>query len=164
MAKHPRHVPRRCVNLVAFYEGFFSCPYNDPVGYSTIGYGHLIALRGVTEEDRRRWGCLTRAQGKALLRKDLAVTAAEVRRLVTVPLNRRQFSAIVSFTYNCGVGALQGSTLLRRLNQGEYAAVPAELAKWVYGGGQILPGLVTRRRREGRLFRPLRKPNPKFWR
>lgn len=164
MAKHPRGVPRRCVNLVARFEGFYSCPYDDPVGHATIGFGHLLHFGRVTDQDRRRWGCLTRAQAKALLRKDLAATAAEVRRLVAVPLNRRQFSALVSFAFNCGTGALAGSTLLRKLNAGDYAAVPKELNKWVYGGGHVLPGLVTRRRQEGRLFRPHRRPNPKFWR
>lgn len=164
VTRHPRNIPGRCVNLVAHFEGFFSCPYNDPVGYATIGFGHLIGYRRVTQADRRRWGCLTRPQAKALLRKDLKASANEVRRLVKVPLNRRQFSALVSFTFNCGSGALAGSTLLRKLNAGNYRAVPAELNKWVWAGGRILPGLVTRRRREGRMFRPLRKPHPKFWR
>lgn len=162
--KHPARVPARCVNFVATQEGFRSCPYNDPAGHATIGHGHLLHHGPVTEADRRRWGCITVTESKALLRKDLEATARRVRQLVKVPLNRRQFSAIVSFAYNCGTGALAESTLLKKLNAGNYQAVPAELNRWVNAGGQRLPGLVTRRRKEGRMFRPLKHPNRKLWR
>ena len=63
-----------------------------------------------------------------------------------------QFDALVSFVFNVGAGAFGGSTLLRRLNQGEYKAVPAELMRWVNSGGRPLPGLVRRRQAEGVLF------------
>jgi lysozyme len=152
------------VKLVAFFEGFSPCPTDELDGHATIGHGHLIHLGPVTEADRRKWGCITEAQADILLRQDLKIAAAAVRRLVKVPLNRRQFSALVSFAYNCGEGALASSTLLRRLNAGEYSAVPYELSRWVNGPNGPLPGLVTRRRREGHLFRPLHRPNPKFWR
>jgi lysozyme len=71
---------------------------------------------------------------------------------VTVPLTQGQHDALVSFTYNEGAGRLQSSTLLKDLNAGNYAAVPAEFMKWVFGGGVKLPGLVTRRRAECKLF------------
>ena len=67
-------------------------------------------------------------------------------------LTQYQFDALVSFVFNVGVGAFGGSTLLRRLNQGDYNAVPAELMRWVNSGGTPLPGLVRRRRAEGVLF------------
>ena len=60
--------------------------------------------------------------------------------------------ALVSFTFNCGEGALAASTLRKRLNRREYAAVPSELNKWVLSGGKKLEGLVRRRKAEGALF------------
>jgi lysozyme len=75
-----------------------------------------------------------------------------VEHLVTVPLTQNQFSALCSFVYNEGAGRLQTSTLLKLLNAGDYAAVPAQLMEWVFGGGKKLPGLVTRREAEAALF------------
>jgi lysozyme len=70
-----------------------------------------------------------------------------------VPLKQGQYDALVSFTYNEGAGRLQSSTLLKVLNAGDYAAVPAEFIKWVFGGGVKLPGLVTRRSAEAAMFK-----------
>jgi lysozyme len=168
MPRHPRGIPRRCIRLIARFEGFYSQPYNDPAGHATIGYGKLLHYGPVTEADRAKWGSITKRQAKRMLRADLVEYADGVRELVRVPLNRRQFSALVSFAYNVGLGALQGSTLLRRLNAGEYNAVRSELLKWdkaTVGGSLVsLPGLTRRRLAEGRMFRPLRKPNPLYWR
>lgn len=71
-----------------------------------------------------------------------------MNRVVKVGLNSNRFSALVSFSYNVGCGALTGSTLLKLLNQGKYGAVCGELRKWVHGGGRRLPGLVRRREAE----------------
>lgn len=69
-------------------------------------------------------------------------------RLISVPLTDGQFDALVSFTFNLGAGALQRSTLRRKVNRGEHQAVPAEFMKWVWAAGKRLPGLVRRRRAE----------------
>lgn len=69
-----------------------------------------------------------------------------------VPLTQGQVDAICSFVYNEGAGRLQSSTLLKVLNAGNYGAVPAELSKWVFGGGKKLPGLVTRRAAEAAML------------
>ena len=71
-----------------------------------------------------------------------------VLRLIAVPLADRQFDVLVSFTFNLGVGALQRSTLRRKVNREEHGEVPAEFLKWVWGGGRRLPGLVQRREAE----------------
>ena len=70
----------------------------------------------------------------------------------TVPLNQNQFDALVSFVYNLGAGAFEGSTLLKDLNAHNFAAVPGQLEEWVHAGSQVLPGLVARRKAEARLF------------
>lgn len=91
-------------------------------------------------------------EGDRMFQKELAVYEDAVERLITVPLNQNQFDALVSFTYNCGVGALTNSTLRRLLNQGKYEQVPAQLMRWVKAGGVTYRGLQRRRAAEGALF------------
>jgi lysozyme len=70
--------------------------------------------------------------------------------LATEP--ERRLAAIVDFTFNLGAGRLQTSTLRRRVNQRDWVAAASELRRWVYGGGRVLPGLVTRREAEALLL------------
>ena len=73
-------------------------------------------------------------------------------RLVTVPLTDGQFDALTSFTFNLGGGALQRSTLRRKVNREEHSAVPGEFRRWVWAGGRKLKGLVRRREAEAALY------------
>ena len=114
----------------------------------TIGYGHLITeankeqfLDGVDEDE-----------ALDLLRQDVIVAERAVLRLISVPLTQGQFDALVSFTFNLGAGALQRSTLRRKVNREEHADVPVELMKWVWAGGRKLKGLLKRRRSEAHLY------------
>jgi lysozyme len=141
------------LRFIAGFEGFSPRLYNDPGGHCTIGYGHLVhrgRCNGNEPEDFKRE--ITREQGLDLLRRDTKVAERAVNQQVQVVLTQYQFDALVSFVFNVGAGAFGGSTLLLRLNQGEYKAVPAELMRWVNSGGRPLPGLVRRRRAEGVLF------------
>lgn len=95
---------------------------------------------------------VTKEEGDRLFHKELAVYEDAVDRLITVPLNQNQFDALVSYTFNCGIGALQSSTLRKLLNQGKYEQVPAQLLRWVHAGGKKYNGLVRRRQAEGALF------------
>lgn len=166
-----KRVPKRAVKLIAFFEGFLRRPSDKLDGVSTIGYGHVYRFSAVRPSDvNLRWvkgqrvpGQLTEAEGKVLLRQDLEMFADAVAALVKVPINWRQASALISFAYNNGIGALAESTLLKRLNAGEYDAVPHEMSRWINGPSGPLPGLVNRRAREGRLFRPLRRPRIWIW-
>jgi len=135
------------LELIKDFEGFQSEPYLCPGGYWTIGYGHVIHAR-----DRLRYP-ITREQAEQLLRKDVRVAEAAVIRLITVSLSAGQCDALVSFTFNLGAGALQRSTLRRKLNRGEYEAVPEEFMRWVFAGGRRLAGLVRRRRAEVARYR-----------
>jgi lysozyme len=119
--------------------------------YPTIGYGHLITeankeqfLDGVDEDE-----------ALDLLRQDVAVAERAVLRLISVPLTQGQFDALVSFTFNLGAGALQRSTLRRKVNREEHTDVPAELMKWVWAGGRKLKGLVKRRKAESLAYRQI---------
>jgi lysozyme len=99
---------------------------------------------------------LSQANGEALLRDDLAYPGRYegcVKNSVTYSgLNADQFSALASFTFNLGCGNFQSSTLLKLLNGGNVNGASLEFAKWVYGGGVVLPGLVRRREAERQLF------------
>ncbi len=95
---------------------------------------------------------VTKEEGDKLFHKELAVYEDAVERFIGVPLNQNQFDALVSFTYNCGSGALERSTLRKVLNQGKYDQVPAQLMRWVKAGGKTYRGLQRRRQAEGSLF------------
>lgn len=120
--------------------------YLDSAGVPTIGFGHT---KGVRMGDR----CTT-AEASAMLDGDLDEAERAVDTKVRVPLNDWQFAALVSFVFNVGVAAFASSSLLRRLNAGDYAAVPGELMKWVKardpktGKRVTVPGLVNRRSHE----------------
>jgi lysozyme len=139
-----RHISKDGLDLICRFEGFSPVIYICPAGYPTIGYGHLITeankeqfLDGVDEDEALE-----------LLRKDVATAERAVLRLINVPLTQGQFDALVSFTFNLGSGALQRSTLRRKVNREEHDDVPAEFMKWVWAGGRKLKGLVKRRKAE----------------
>ncbi len=132
------------LELIRECEGFRAEAYRDAVGLWTIGYGHTGNVRA---GDR-----ITRAEGEALLRLDAGCAAESVGRVVAVPLRQGQVDALVSFVFNLGAPALEGSTLLRKLNAGDAAGAAAEFPKWCHAGNAVLPGLVTRRARERALF------------
>jgi GH24 family phage-related lysozyme (muramidase) len=141
------------VRFIERHEGFRGELYDDPAGHCTIGIGHLVhrgACNG-SEPAEFRDG-ITREEAVALLTDDLRTAEQAVAGSVDVPLEDHQFDALVSFTFNVGTGAFGDSTLLRRLNAGEYDAVPSELARWNKADGVVYPGLVTRRAHEGALF------------
>lgn len=131
--------------LIKQFEGLSLKAYLDPVGVPTIGYGHT---GGVKMGDT-----ITADQAEQFLRLDLAAAEDAVAQLVKVPINPNQFSALVSFVYNLGARSFEDSTLLRKLNAGDYARAADEFSRWVHAGNQVLPGLVARRQAEADLFR-----------
>lgn len=139
-----RHVTEEGLNLIKRFEGFSSTIYICPAGYPTIGYGHVV----LAHEREQFAAGITQAEATELLRKDVSIAERAVLRLISVPLTDGQFDALVSFTFNLGAGALQRSTLRRKVNRGEHEGVPAELLKWVWAAGKRLPGLVRRRQAE----------------
>jgi lysozyme len=152
-AAQPARLSRKGAAFISRFEGIVLRLYNDPAGHCTIGIGHLVhhGRCDGSEPAEFRSG-ITRERAFQLLQEDAAEVARAIRRHVRVPLTQPQFDALCSFGFNCGTGAIATSTLTRRLNAGEYTAVPSELNRWVKSGGQTLPGLVRRRRAEGRLF------------
>jgi lysozyme len=140
------------VNLIKEFEGLRLVAYKCPANVWTIGYGHTSMAGPPSVRQGMR---VTKKQAEDILRADLVKYEDGVLRAVNVPLRQHQFDALVSFAFNCGVGALQKSTLLRRVNAKRFDDVPGELMKWTRAGGRELPGLVRRRRAEAALWRGL---------
>jgi lysozyme len=138
--------------FIARFEGFVPTIYNDAANppNATIGFGHVVHAGPITGKESLKK--VTREQALELLQKDAAKAAAAVKKSVTRPLSQAQFDALVSFTYNTGTGAFTGSTLLKKVNAGKDAEVPAELEKWVHAGSTVLQGLVNRRKAEAALY------------
>lgn len=133
------------LTLIKEEEGLRLSTYRDPVGIPTVCYGH-------TGPEVRMGQRYTQEQCEAILLKDIEEHKAGLKRCVTAPLNQNQQDALTSFAFNLGVGATCKSTLVRKLNAGDYAGASAEFPRWVYAKGERLPGLVRRRAREQRLF------------
>jgi lysozyme len=143
-----------CLDLVKQSEGLRTTAYRDPVGVLTVGWGHT----GADVKEGARW---SEDECSYALACDLQAAGDAVDALVTVPLTQGQYDALVDFVFNMGAGRLKSSTLLKRLNAGDYAGVPYELYRqdsdgsqhgWIFAGGMVLPGLVTRRKSEIELW------------
>ena len=131
--------------LLKKYEGCKLKSYRCPANVCTIGYGHTSAAGAPAVADGMT---ITQKQADDILRRDLVKYETAVFNMVKQPLTQHQFDVLVDFAYNAGVGNLQSSTLLKKVNAAQFDAVPAELMKWTKGGGKVLPGLVKRRQAE----------------
>lgn len=134
---------------IARHEGFKPYMYNDQAGYPTIGYGHKV-------KPGESFTRISEAEARALLIQDVGTAEDAVNAAVTVSLNQAQFDALVSLVYNIGVGAFRTSTLLRKLNAGDYASAQQQFLAWrkVRIGGTLTDsaGLINRRTAEAALF------------
>ena len=144
-------VPKTAIELAKRFEGFerkvrrgtdiTAIPYVCPAGFWTIGYGHLCDAAHPP---------ITEGEAEIYLTRDLQTALVATLRycpvLAAEPEGR--LSAIVDFAFNLGAGRLQTSTLRRRVNQRDWVAAGQELRRWIYGGGKVLPGLITRREAE----------------
>lgn len=138
------------IKLVKSFEGLSLKPYLCPADVPTIGYGTTRYPDGKAVSI---WDSpITEKQAEEYLLHDLEDACVAVLELVRVPLTENQFGALVSFVYNLGRGAFNRSTLLRKLNEKDYASAADNFLKWVNAGGKQLPGLVRRREAERALF------------
>jgi lysozyme len=130
--------------LIRRFEGLRLDAYRCPAGVWTVGYGHTKdVLPGLT---------VTVPEAEALLLEDMDTADEAIRRHCTAYLRNNQRAALISFIFNVGAGAFAKSTLLRKLNQGDHASVPAELLRWNKASGTVLRGLVLRREAEANLW------------
>ena len=143
-----RHITDEGLGLIKRFEGFRPTIYICPAGWPTIGYGHVVK-----DHERARFlDGIDRDTGTAVLRSDVEIAERAVLRLIETGLDDGQFDALVSFAFNLGAGALQRSTLRRKINREDHLAVPAELRRWVWAGGRKLKGLVRRRGAEAAMY------------
>tara|TARA_B100001287_G_scaffold87603_1_gene73359 strand:+ start:1637 stop:2101 length:465 start_codon:yes stop_codon:yes gene_type:complete len=145
------HISDEGLELIKHFEG---CPtdeegnavaYQDAVDVWTIGYGHT---KDVQEGDK--W---TKEKADFMLWRELEDEYEDyINNYVHVPLNQQQFDALCSWVYNLGPANLKKSTLLRKLNNGEYEETSNQIKRWNKAGGKVLEGLVRRREAEALLF------------
>jgi lysozyme len=131
--------------MIRYWEGCELEAYQDQGGVFTIGYGHTAGVtQGIV------W---TQDEADQALASDAVSIAADpVNSLVTVPLSQNQFDALCDFTYNLGQGNLAESTLLQKLNAGDYAGAQVQFPCWNLIAGQPSQGLTNRRNAEANLF------------
>lgn len=137
------------LGLIGTFEGLRTTTYRDSAGIPTICYGH-------TGPEVRMGQRMTVDQCKALLKKDVQVHRAGVIRCIKVPVTEKQVDALTSLSFNIGVQATCRSTLMRKLNAGDYYGAAQEFPKWnkVKVNGRLVPsnGLTKRRLQEQALF------------
>jgi lysozyme len=151
-------VSQNAVDVAKHYEqgpngGWAKVPYKCPADKDTIGYGHVI----LPEDDFDYPMCEEKAN--EVLMADLNRFCGDVSMLLQVEPTQQQFDALVLLAFNTGVGKADGiggdfadSTLLRYFNNSQFQLAGAEFGKWIYAGGRILRGLVSRRKTEAGLF------------
>ena len=138
-------------NIIKEFEGFSAKPYLCPANVPTIGYGSTMYKNGerVTMDDPE----ITEEQATEMLMDTIKSIEKQVKKVVTVKLKPHQMAALVSFTYNVGIGNLSNSTLLAWVNSNpDFPRIPEQFRRWNKGGGKVLQGLVRRREEEIKLW------------
>lgn len=140
------------INCIAHEESFVGHVYLDFAGVPTIGYGHALPKTAASLS----LPPISESEARALLRQDVHVAEARVERDVKVPMTQNEYDALVSFTFNCGGGALDESTILRLLNAEDRHGAAQAFLMWdkaeIHGKMQVSETLLARRTREMNLF------------
>ena len=154
-------ISQNCLDVIKKWEGFRSEAYLDPVGIPTIGYG---TIRYPDGKKVSLGESISEQVAEAFLLQDCEKFARGVTEALTTNINQNQFDALVSFTYNLGIGAFQGSTLRQKINARNFTEAAQEFDRWVYatvdGVRKKLDGLVSRRRDERSLFEKIGGEKP----
>jgi lysozyme len=154
-------VSDKALGVIKHHEGTRMRPYRCPALLWTIGVGHVMyqeqgrlkleermAFPLRPEDDRQ----FTMEEVNGILANDLERFELGVERFCPIPLTQGQFDGLVSFSFNCGLGTLQRSTLRQKLLRGDKAGAAEEFLKYCMGGGKILKGLQNRRIDERAMF------------
>ena len=145
-----RHINERGIEMVKSFEGISFKPYLCPANVWTVGYGATVGSDGgPIDLDMEP---ISETEAEALLLRDLETSEGGVSRLIKTALTENQYSALTSFTFNVGAGALQRSTLRMKINRSEYQVAADEFSKWRIAVGSILAWSVRRRAAERTLF------------
>jgi lysozyme len=154
-------VSDKCIHMIMHHEGVRNKPYQCPALLWTVGVGHVIDPNHakVPLADRKAlpipagWDrVLNNDEIMNILKTDLNRFEQGVLRLIKVTLTQGQFDALVSFSFNVGLGNLQNSTLRMKVNREDYESAAEQFLVWTKAGGKVLKGLVNRRNDEKALY------------
>lgn len=154
-------VSKECIEMIKHHEGVRTKPYRCPALLWTVGVGHVIDPHHIRVpfEERKNlaipsgWDrVLPMAEVNDILAKDLVTFERGVLRLCPTGLTQSRFDALVSFSFNVGLGNLQRSTIRQRHNRGDFEGTAEAFMDWTKAGGKVLPGLVKRRKDEAALY------------
>ena len=138
-------ISKKGLDLIRKYEGLQLAAYVCPGGKLTIGYGH-------TGPDVKAGKTIDVERANELLINDVQRFESAVNELVTVPMTQGMLDALISFSFNLGVGSLKSSTLLKKLNADDREGAANEFLRWNKAKGKVLAGLTARRESERELF------------
>lgn len=154
-------VSKECIEMIKHHEGVRTRPYRCPALLWTVGIGHVIDPNHIRIPFDERKGIaipsgwdrvLSMAEVDDILAKDLVTFERGVLRLCPTGLTQSRFDALVSFSFNVGLGNLQRSTIRQRHNRGDFEGTAEAFMDWTKAGGKVLPGLVKRRKDEAALY------------
>jgi lysozyme len=155
-------ISAKALALIKHHEGVRNKPYRCPAALHTIGVGHVLypEQAKLSMEDRLKYPIrpednrlFTMEEVDAILAKDLDRFAAGVLRYCPSAINNQSWlDALISFSFNVGLGTLQRSTLRQKHNRGDYAGAAEEFLKYCKAGGKVLKGLENRRKDERVLY------------
>lgn len=151
MAKRQPKSLKLAAKIIKKWEGFIAEPYLCPGGVPTIGYGSTMWPNGnrVEMDDC----AIDKKRAEEILLHYIKEVADQVRSVVKHKLEDHQEAALISFTYNLGIGNLKRSTLLQLVNRGpENQNIPNEFRRWNKAGGKVLAGLTARRDEEANMW------------
>ena len=135
------------------FEGLSLKPYHDPVGYPTIGYGHLLSKEPWA--DLSQWQPISMNEAEALLQADMFMAldqVADASPVLNDPDNWQRLAALSDFVFNLGIGQYRASTLKRRVDVEDWDGAQHQIKRWIRARGKVLKGLVLRREAEARLL------------
>ena len=139
------------LNTIQQFEGLKLKAYKDSVGIWTVGFGNIFNLdtgNPIKEGDE-----ISLETAERWLKIEVDNLQAKMRKVITVPLNDNQWTALTSLAYNIGFGAFKRSTLLRLLNAGaSKEEVAKQFLRWNKAGGKEIKGLTNRRQTESNLY------------
>ena len=143
---------QRGIDLIKEFEGLELTAYQDSGGVLTIGYGHTNNTASADKYPVYSGQTITRQKAETILKADLVTYETAVNTYIDYNVTQNQFDALVSFTYNLGVGTLQRSDLRVKLNDGDVQGAADEFDLYIHANGEVLQGLVRRRAAEKELF------------
>ena len=150
--KSPRpNAAKIAAEVIKDFEGYSSEPYLCPANIPTIGYGNTMYANGerVTMDDSK----IDKKEADKMLLDTVKSVEKQVKNVVEVKLPAHKLAALISFTYNVGIGNLSNSTLLAWVNSNpDYSQIPSQFRRWNRGGGKVLKGLIRRRESEIELW------------